>query len=90
LGPELDAAIAADDGGAIRRLQRQLLDMQAAVDGGVRAAKPPAHARRWLQVREVMCVCVCVCVRVCVCDWWRGVAGRPHADGVLATRVDAT
>jgi hypothetical protein len=27
------------------------MTLQADVEGGIRAAKPPANARRWLQVR---------------------------------------
>jgi hypothetical protein len=56
LSPQLDAAVEAEDLAAVRAVQQQLLALQAAVEGGVRTAKPPANVRRWLQVRGKECV----------------------------------
>ncbi|KAF8059148.1 hypothetical protein HT031_005320 [Scenedesmus sp. PABB004] len=49
LSPAVDAAVDGGDDAALRALQAQLADLQARVEAGVRAAKPPAHVRRWLQ-----------------------------------------
>jgi hypothetical protein len=54
LSPKLDAAVDAEDLAAVRAVQQDLLALQAAVEGGVRTAKPPANVRRWLQVGDNM------------------------------------
>ena len=50
LSPQLDEAVESEDLPAIRAVQRELLQLQEGVEGGIRAAKPPANVRRWLQV----------------------------------------
>jgi hypothetical protein len=47
--PELDAAVDAGDTAALSALASELRDMQSAVETALRAARPPAHVRRWLQ-----------------------------------------
>lgn len=50
LSPELDAAVDEEDVAALRGIQQELLGLQASLEGSIRAAKPPANVRRWLQV----------------------------------------
>lgn len=50
LSPVLDDAVDAEDLSGIRSVQRELLQLQGAMEGSIRAAKPPANVRKWLQV----------------------------------------
>jgi hypothetical protein len=47
---QLDEAVEEDDVEAVAAMQQQLQEMQHKVEAGIRAAKPPANVRRWLQV----------------------------------------
>jgi hypothetical protein len=47
---QLDEAVEDDDLEAVTAMQQQLQEMQQKVEAGIRAAKPPANVRRWLQV----------------------------------------
>lgn len=65
---QLEAAVEAEDEAAIAALQGQLQGMQQQVEAGIRAAKPPANVRRWLQVGGGgMCSSVVHCVLVHSC-----------------------
>ncbi|KAF6262337.1 hypothetical protein COO60DRAFT_649132 [Scenedesmus sp. NREL 46B-D3] len=49
MAEQLDAAVEAGDVEAVAAMQQQLQQMQQQVEAGIRAAKPPANVRRWLQ-----------------------------------------
>jgi hypothetical protein len=53
MAEQLDEAVEADDVEAVLAMQQQLQQMQQQVEAGIRAAKPPANVRRWLQVRQL-------------------------------------
>jgi hypothetical protein len=53
---QLDEAVEADDVEAVAAMQQQLQEMQKNVEAGIRAAKPPANVRRWLQVCSLMSI----------------------------------
>jgi hypothetical protein len=55
LAEQLDAAVEEDDAEAVAAMQQQLQQLQQQVEAGIRAAKPPANVRRWLQVRTLHC-----------------------------------
>lgn len=50
MAEQLDEAVDEDDAEAVAAMQQQLQGMQQKVEAGIRAAKPPANVRRWLQV----------------------------------------
>ncbi|WIA18501.1 hypothetical protein OEZ85_009954 [Tetradesmus obliquus] len=49
MAEQLDEAVDEDDAEAVAAMQQQLQGMQQKVEAGIRAAKPPANVRRWLQ-----------------------------------------